>query len=712
MNANYTIKNFRVFDSKGATILLRPITILTGTNNSGKSSIVKSMILLDTFLKPLREDYENGREIDLNSYKLDFTTVDTAILGNFRQNLPQRHSNKATKMSFEYTVYSNMAGQDLTVQLTFVLDETMGQGKLDSLIIRDSKNSIIFMSSEDGNYKTDAEKVIESFFDFILIENALDQFRVWNNSSYENVDLFEEEPSKIIERCRLKLDNFFNKNEKWLLDIIEWYATKFKHNAFRKTIIKEFSNNHPEIVDVAVKWRTLFYTPLLEELAFETKDSIQRKIESIIDYDYFIDNGVKTSSDFIQRFEFFIADFAVSNHAHFIDYFRAKEREFYKREISRFPGRIQYEGKRTLYKRGDWLRFEDIIFKSNNNEDLSFDVLLRLMLKLNDCCGFSENIFYSYCFYDEVMHEDYNLHVFDMFEKYFQMLVEEAIAINLPKDLFYVGSSIVQIKRLYSLDEKDGFTSLLVSYFDAQRFFDKKIEFFVRRSRGFTPNSFINKWFNLLGIGHKVQISPDEEGLGVTLRVFKDENDSKGMLLANMGYGITQLIAILLRIETAIMDAPAQFKLKREDINEMSDDIYLSYKSDFHHEVSDYYPVPYSIAIEEPEVHLHPKFQSMLADMIVDAYENFNLHFIIETHSEYLIRKLQTLIGGKAHEISPDDVSLIYVYSPDKAKRPAGEPQVKHIEIKNDGTLTSGFGTGFFDEADSLALELMKLNLN
>ena len=46
MNTNLGIKNFRIFDEKGAEIHLRPLTVLTGCNSSGKSSIVKALILL------------------------------------------------------------------------------------------------------------------------------------------------------------------------------------------------------------------------------------------------------------------------------------------------------------------------------------------------------------------------------------------------------------------------------------------------------------------------------------------------------------------------------------------------------------------------------------------------------------------------------------------------------------------------------------------
>jgi hypothetical protein len=40
---------------------------------------------------------------------------------------------------------------------------------------------------------------------------------------------------------------------------------------------------------------------------------------------------------------------------------------------------------------------------------------------------------------------------------------------------------------------------------------------------------------------------------------------------------------------------------------------------------------------------------------------------------------------------------------------PAGEPQVKKIEILEDGSLSDDFGSGFFDEATNWKFELLKL---
>ena len=65
------------------------------------------------------------------------------------------------------------------------------------------------------------------------------------------------------------------------------------------------------------------------------------------------------------------------------------------------------------------------------------------------------------------------------------------------------------------------------------------------------------------------------------------------------------------------------------------------------------------ILIEEPEIHLHPKAQAELGGMFADAAKEKNNTFIIETHSENLLLRLEKLI--RHGELSKDDVSVIYV---------------------------------------------------
>lgn len=194
---------------------------------------------------------------------------------------------------------------------------------------------------------------------------------------------------------------------------------------------------------------------------------------------------------------------------------------------------------------------------------------------------------------------------------------------------------------------------------------------------------FINKWLRKFGIAHHFEICT-ENSLGVTIYLYK-EQDSKGVLLADYGFGITQLFAILLTIATNA--------------------VYTSY--------------PRVIAIEEPENHLHPAFQSKLADMFYEAHKEFNLSFIIETHSEYLIRKTQVIVANayaandKMQKKSFDD-GIPSFYNPFKVYYiPINDKHVSKYEkpyemiYRKDGNFENDFGTGFYDEATNLAFQTM-----
>lgn len=52
-----------------------------------------------------------------------------------------------------------------------------------------------------------------------------------------------------------------------------------------------------------------------------------------------------------------------------------------------------------------------------------------------------------------------------------------------------------------------------------------------------------------------------------------------------------------------------------------------------------------TVLLEEPEIHLHPLAQSMLAELFVDVSKKRKVQFIVETHSEHLFRRLQTLVA-------------------------------------------------------------------
>ena len=77
-----------------------------------------------------------------------------------------------------------------------------------------------------------------------------------------------------------------------------------------------------------------------------------------------------------------------------------------------------------------------------------------------------------------------------------------------------------------------------------------------------------------------------------------------------------------------------------------------------------YAPSGSVILMEQPEIHLHPKAQSVLADVLIDVIRSKengadrNIQLIIETHSEHFLRRLQRRIAE--NEISKDKVSAYF----------------------------------------------------
>ncbi len=105
------------------------------------------------------------------------------------------------------------------------------------------------------------------------------------------------------------------------------------------------------------------------------------------------------------------------------------------------------------------------------------------------------------------------------------------------------------------------------------------------------------------------------------------------------------------------------------------------------------------LLIEQPEIHLHPKAQSTLGDVFIEAAKETKRTFIIETHSEHLLARIRRRIAeGK---INRKEV-VIYYFTPS----PSGT-RIQRIAIDQDGQY-SPFPRGFFDEDVVEAYEHLK----
>jgi energy-coupling factor transporter ATP-binding protein EcfA2 len=68
------------------------------------------------------------------------------------------------------------------------------------------------------------------------------------------------------------------------------------------------------------------------------------------------------------------------------------------------------------------------------------------------------------------------------------------------------------------------------------------------------------------------------------------------------------------------------------------------------------------LLLQQPEVHLHPKAQAALGTFFAKLVATTNRHFIIETHSDYLIDRVRTEIGKGL--IAPEKVSILFFDKP------------------------------------------------
>ena len=707
MNTKYTIKNFRVFDEKGVTVDIKPITILTGCNSSGKSSIVKSMVLFNSLIGEMKRNYIAGSKMQLGKFKLDFSQGTTFDLGNFRRVI---HDGSSTDtIECKYTIESKYLGETVIVSLLFALENAeMNGGVLAGVSICKSNGEQIYSSFDYKYHRENPSKYIfnlismrQNFFHFVLGQHLVDAYRSYemcasvmtNSIENDHMEGYEGPTKEELEEWEIGLkerkQSFCRKyGEDVLKKVISWF-NDFDNSIFDKvlgnsTFIGKYVSHQYEIVEKAESYGTLFYVPVYEKICELNKQSFRAYMDSL-------KNHYEMELELQYAIEMVVSAFEESDYNTFSDYWNAKESEFHKKNIV-WGVNQWYDYLSDCFNVSEL----DLLFKNGHSDGatdsnfINFKFLCEVVMNIDYLIN-GKSPYYIISKEPGSLFPSFGHAVYKMFLEYVRFTNNDILFTKLYKSMSYVGTSLVNVKRLYTLDGDNGFSNILRRYFEERRNPEYAANYGFG---GFYPGSFINKWTQKLGIGNHIGIHIDEEGLGATFRLYRDENDKKGSLLAEQGYGITQLLVILLRIELAIMD---------QHLGEIvfEDDLYMGKDTVSHRHEGEWKDT--TIAIEEPEVHLHPKMQSMLAEIFVDAYTNYNVHFIIETHSEYIIRKIQLLVANK--EVKNSDISLLYVY--DEKNKPGYEPQVKKIGIRKDGMLNGNFGEGFFDEADMLSMYLL-----
>jgi predicted ATPase len=108
-----------------------------------------------------------------------------------------------------------------------------------------------------------------------------------------------------------------------------------------------------------------------------------------------------------------------------------------------------------------------------------------------------------------------------------------------------------------------------------------------------------------------------------------------------------------------------------------------------------YAPAGSTLLLEQPEIHLHPKVQAGLADVLVDAIKTRGIQIILESHSEHLLRRLQLRVADET--MKPDQAAL-YFCSTEK-----GESRLMPLDLDPFGNITNWPKDFFGDELGEIA---------
>jgi hypothetical protein len=196
----------------------------------------------------------------------------------------------------------------------------------------------------------------------------------------------------------------------------------------------------------------------------------------------------------------------------------------------------------------------------------------------------------------------------------------------------HVGPLRASPKRYYVLD-KESYTT----YLDCS---DGEALVEILKNRSYVKDN-ANKWLSSFGFNVSVEESED-----VIHHLMVNQN-ARDYDISDVGFGVSQILPIIVQT----------FLAPDNSLN----------------------------IVEQPEIHLHPKMQANLANLFSDVVSSKKKRMIIETHSEYFLRRLRRLMADFEFKgLSPEDVS-IYYFEPMDIGKGKDYVSVQPIEISDKG---------------------------
>lgn len=182
----------------------------------------------------------------------------------------------------------------------------------------------------------------------------------------------------------------------------------------------------------------------------------------------------------------------------------------------------------------------------------------------------------------------------------------------------------------------------------------------ISRGKGlkrFTLEEYVAWWLKELNLIHSFSVQPITEESNLYRVMVQKAPGSAEVLLTDVGFGVSQILPVLT--------------------------------------ICYYVPEGSTIIMEQPEIHLHPSVQAGLADVFIDAIEKRKVQIILESHSEYLVKRLQRRI---AEERLASEAAALYF-----CDMMGGRSRLVELELDLFGTVTNWPKDFFGDQFEEMA---------
>ena len=146
INPIFSLKYFRSFGEEGADFELAPITVLTGCNSAGKSSLVKALMLLSQATETTNGDFDEPFSLilkDIRGVDLLVSSKDLC-LGNYTKILNKKSKDGLIELS--YDVWSSLLKEKIRIIRIYKEDtkDTLQNGQLIALKILKADGTMIY----------------------------------------------------------------------------------------------------------------------------------------------------------------------------------------------------------------------------------------------------------------------------------------------------------------------------------------------------------------------------------------------------------------------------------------------------------------------------------------------------------------------------------------------------------------------------------------